>query len=175
MIEYRKARVEDIQGIIKVCSDGYRNTYPGLLPQQYIESTIKEFYNDDRVRNEILNISQEWNGWFVASDNGEILGAGGGGFTGKETAELFVIYLNPNRKREGIGTELLSIITNNQIERGAKEQWVSVAKDNDMGIPFYEAVGFKYQDGRPAYGLPVGEGFTSIRYKRELAISLVER
>nr|WP_252188028.1 MULTISPECIES: GNAT family N-acetyltransferase [Bacillus] len=121
-----------------------------------------------------MNIEkQEWNGWFVASDNGEILGAGG--FTGKATAELFVIYLNPNRKREGIGTELLSIITNDQIERGAKEQWVSVAKDNAMGIPFYEAVGFKYQDERPAYGLPVGEGFTSIRYKRELAISLVER
>ncbi|EEL84283.1 hypothetical protein bcere0029_60250 [Bacillus cereus AH1272] len=31
MIEYRKARLEDMQGIIKVCSDGYRNTYPGLL------------------------------------------------------------------------------------------------------------------------------------------------
>lgn len=44
-----------------------------------------------------------------------------------------------------------------------------------MGIPFYESVGFKCQDERPAYGLPVSEGFTSIRYKRELAISLVER
>ncbi len=41
MIEYRKARLEDMQGIIKVCSDGYRNTYPGLLPQQYIESTLQ--------------------------------------------------------------------------------------------------------------------------------------
>ncbi|MBK5431947.1 hypothetical protein JFT89_12170 [Bacillus sp. TH25] len=70
---------------------------------------------------------------------------------------------------------MVYIITNNQIERGEKEQWVSVTKDNDMGIPFYEAVGFKYQDERPAYGLPVSEGFTSIRYKRELAISLVER
>lgn len=46
MVEFRKAKLEDVQGIIKVCSDGYRNTYPELLPQYYIESTIKEFYNE---------------------------------------------------------------------------------------------------------------------------------
>ncbi|MDM5154919.1 GNAT family N-acetyltransferase [Bacillus sp. DX1.1] len=175
MVEFRKAKLEDVQGIIKVCSDGYRNTYPELLPQYYIESTIKEFYNEKRVKNEIINISQEWNGWFVAVEDGEIIGAGGGGFIGEEIAELFVIYLDPHRKREGVGSRLLSVITNDQIERGAKEQWVSVAKDNFMGIPFYEAVGFIYQNERPAYGLPVDEDFKSIRYKRNLTGTLVKK
>jgi len=169
MIEIRKASLEDIQGIIQVCSDGHRNTYPELIPQHHMEKIIKEFYNEERVKKEILNTSQEWNGWFVAIDDvGKVVGAGGGGFIGEEVAELFVLYLDPKRKREGVGTKLLEAITNDQIERGAKEQWVSVAKDNFMGIPFYEAVGFKYQGERPSYELPEDEGFKSLRYKRIL-------
>lgn len=169
MIEIRKAKLDDIQGIIDVCSAGYRNTYPDLLPQQYIEKIIADFYNEERVEKEIRNTSQAWNGWFVAIDNGKIVGAGGGGFTGEAVAELYVLYLDPKRKREGIGRKLLEAITNDQIERGAKKQWVSVTKGNLMGIPFYEAVGFTYQGEQSAYGLPKDEGFMSLRYMRSLA------
>ncbi len=168
MIEIRKANLDDIHGIIEVCSAGYSNTYPDLLPQQYIEKIIDDFYNEERVEKEILNTSQAWNGWFVAVDDGKIVGAGGGGFAGEEVAELYVLYLDPKRKREGIGRKLLETITNDQMERGAKEQWVSVAKGNFMGIPFYEAVGFKYQYEQPTYGLPQDEGFMSLRYMRSL-------
>ena len=168
MIEIRRAEVEDAQGISKVCSDGYRNTYPELLPQHHIEKVIQEFYNEKRIKGEITTISKAWNGWFVAVDEEEVVGAGGGGFIEDETSELFVIYLDPTRKREGIGSKLLVAITEDQIERGAKEQWVSVTKGNDMGIPFYEAVGFEYQLECPAYDMPEEEGYKSLRYKRDL-------
>ncbi len=175
MIEIRKANLEDVRGIIQVCSEGHKKTYPGLIPDYHIEKMIKEFYNEDRITKEILNISQGWNGWFVAIDNGEVVGAGGGGFIDEEVAELFVLYLNPNRKREGIGSQILKAVTDDQIERGAKEQWVSVTKDNSIGIPFYEATGFKFQSERPSYELPEGDGFISLRYKRILDDCLVER
>ena len=168
MIEIRKANLSDVQGIIRVCSDAYRTTYPGLLPQRYIEKIIGDFYYEERIRNEIVTTGHEWNGWYVALENGEIVGAGGGGFLGETVAELFVLYLDPARKREGIGSRLLESITAEQIRRGAKEQWVSVAKDNVMAIPFYEAVGFQYQGRQPAYGLPEEEGFVSLRYRRFL-------
>ncbi|WP_117161689.1 GNAT family N-acetyltransferase [Paraliobacillus sp. X-1268] len=168
MIKIRKAILEDIGGIIKVCSEGHRNTYPELLPQHHIEKIIKEFYNEERIKKEITNITEEWNGWFVAIDNGTVLGAAGGGFIDSGVSELFVIYLDPERKREGIGSKLLEAVTKDQIERGAKIQWVSVAKDNFMGIPFYEAIGFKYQGERPSYELPAEEGYKALRYKREL-------
>ena len=32
MIKIRKAGLDDVAGIIRVCSEGYRATYPGLLP-----------------------------------------------------------------------------------------------------------------------------------------------
>lgn len=168
MISVRKATVNDIDGIIKVCSNGYRVTYEDLLPQKYIEKIISEFYYEDRIRNEILETSDSWNGWYVAVENNEVVGAGGGGFISDGVAELYVLYLDPTRKREGIGSKLLIAITKEQIEKGATEQWVSVAKNNQMAIPFYESVGFEYISEQPSYELPEEEGFVSLRYKRKL-------
>jgi len=174
VINIRKANTEDVLGIIQVCTEGHKKTYQELIPEHHIEKIIKEFYNEERVTKEIINTNQGWNGWFVAVDNGKVVGAGGGGFIDEEVAELFVLYLNPNRKREGIGSQLLKAVTDDQIKRGAKEQWVSVTKDNFMGIPFYEAIGFEYQSERPSYELPE-EGFISLRYKRILEDVLVEK
>lgn len=110
-MEYRMATINDVQGIINVCSDGYRVTYKDILPEKYITQIINEFYNEQRVSNEIMNIDLYWNGWFVAEDNGKIVGAGGGGFRETHVSELYVLYLDPTRKREGIGSCLLNIIT----------------------------------------------------------------
>ena len=169
MIEIRKAKPEDAQGIVRVCSDGYRSTYPELLPRDAIEKIIKDFYHVDRVQNETLHTDRAWNGWYVAAEDGNIIGAGGGGMTGEETGELFVLYLDPARKREGIGSKLLQAITREQLESGAKEQWVSVAQGNAAAIAFYEAVGFQYAGQRPTYGLAEADGFVSLRYKRSIA------
>ncbi|MCE5041883.1 GNAT family N-acetyltransferase [Mammaliicoccus sciuri] len=167
-MEYRMATINDVQGIIKVCSDGYHVTYKDILPEKYITQIINEFYNEQRVSKEITNIDQYWNGWFVAEDNGQIVGAGGGGFREPHISELYVLYLDPTRKREGIGSCLLNIITDDQIRRGAREQWVSVSKGNHTGIPFYEAKGFKYQYEKPMYTLPENENYISLKYKRQL-------
>lgn len=52
------ATINDVQGIIKVCSDGYHVTYKDILPEKYITQIIKEFYNEQRVSNEITHIDQ---------------------------------------------------------------------------------------------------------------------
>ena len=164
-MEIRKAELKDAEGIKTVCSDGYRQTYPDLISPQHIEKVIQKFYNVERIESEITTTGKEWNGWFVAVEQNKVAGAGGGGFIAEGTAELFVLYLDPARKRQGIGTQLLDAITKDQVERGAKEQWVSVAKGNAMGIPFYEAIDFEFQSEQPAYEM---DGYTSLRYKRTI-------
>lgn len=52
------ATINDVQGIIKVCSDGYHVTYKDTLPEKYITLIINEFYNKQRVLNEITHIDQ---------------------------------------------------------------------------------------------------------------------
>ena len=167
MIEIRKATPKDVDGICKVCTEGYRATYGNLKDKDYVEGVIRDFYNIERVSKEVQEINHLWNGYFVAVSNGQVIGAGGGGFLSETECELYVLYLDPTRKREGIGSKLLEAITKEQIDRGGLIQWVSVAKGNEMGIPFYEAAGFDFVEERPDY-YRQNEGDISLRYKRKI-------
>ncbi|RIW34011.1 N-acetyltransferase [Bacillus salacetis] len=150
MIKIVKANPGHVEGISKVCSDGYRATYGDTNTEDYIERVIREFYNRERILDEVSRSDRHWGGYFVAGDDDLVVGAGGGGMTGKTTAELFVLYMDPRRRNEGIGTKLLDAITKQQKdEYQAEEQWVSVQKGNDLGIPF-------------------GEEYISLRYYRKI-------
>ncbi len=167
MITIQKAMEQHIKGIISVCSEGYRDTYSESHAPEYIERIVRDFYNEDRIRGELMPAAG-WDGWFVAIEEGKIVGAGGGGMISGNEAELFVLYLDPARRREGIGTLLLDAITLEQKNRGADFQWVSVFKGNYKGIPFYEAKGFVKHEIRDSYGNSYGENYESIRYRRAL-------
>lgn len=168
MIKICKANPNHVEGIAKVCIEGYWATYSNIYSKDYIEKVIKDFYNKERILNEVTHSSKEWGGYFVALENGEVIGAGGGGMISDTSGELFVLYLKPNRRNEGIGTLLLNAITNQQKEFGAKEQWVSVQKGNQKGIPFYEAKGFQFQYEQKGYYDKEGKSYISLRYKRQI-------
>lgn len=168
MISICKATPEHVEGISNVCADGYRATYFNIYPKEYINRIIRNFYNYDRIFSDVTTFSKGWGGYFVALENSAVVGAAGGGMIGENVAELFVIYLDPTRRNEGIGTLLLEVITAQQKEFGAKEQWVSVTKNNQKGIPFYEARGFTFQSEKDGYGNVVGEDYISLRYRREI-------
>jgi GNAT superfamily N-acetyltransferase len=169
MIHICNANLKHIPGISKVCSDGYRTTYSETLTKEYIERIIKEFYNPERLLNEVTTTSREWGGYFVAVENDEVIGAGGGGMITDTAGEVFVLYLDPKRRNEGIGTKLLAAITKQQKEEfKANEQWVSVQKGNIKGIPFYEAKGFIYKYEQNGFENLEGENYQSLRYYRQI-------
>lgn len=167
MINIQQAAKEHIQGIAKVCSDGYRDTYAKTHEHEYIERIIKEFYNYERIEKELLP-SKGWSGWYVALDQEKVVGAACGGEISDDEAELFALYLDPRRRREGIGTMLLDTLTEEQKKKGAKVQWVSVAKNNEKGIPFYQALDFTEQTTIKSYANTDDERYESVRYRREL-------
>lgn len=167
-IRIQRAAEQHAEGISRVCSEGWRDTYKDIYPTDYIERTIEEFYNLARIRNEITEPWDGWDGWFVALDGDEVVGAIGGGMIGPEEAEVFVLYLLPSRRREGIGTKLLGELSGVQRAKGAKRQWVSVMEGNRKGIPFYEAQGFKPAGVRKVHQSREEEDFRSLRYVREL-------
>ncbi|MBB6454080.1 ribosomal protein S18 acetylase RimI-like enzyme [Salirhabdus euzebyi] len=167
MVLVRKALFNDIYGIRRVCVEGYRATYKNLLSNDYIERTIDKFYNLDRLANEVTN-PEGWDGWFVALENGEVVGAGGGGMTSENTGEVFVLYLDPTRRGEGIGSLLLKAISDEQLAKGATEQWVSVQMNNEKGIPFYKARGFQYHSEQRTYESEKADHAISLRLVRKL-------
>ncbi len=165
MIHVRKATLEDVPGICRVCAAGWRDTYTGLLAPPTIERTIAEFYNPERIRDEVLN-PVDWNGWWVAVEDRVVIGAGGGGLLEPGIGEVYVLYVDPARRGEGIGTLLLDAITDELKHQGAGEQWVSVTPGNQKGLPFYEARGFVKRGERPLYGSTPDEQYISWRMWR---------
>ncbi|XXM74586.1 GNAT family N-acetyltransferase [Lysinibacillus sphaericus] len=164
----KKAGIQHIDGIIKVCSDGYRATYLHTHSSEYIERIIREFYHYDRVHHEVIHTDDGWNGYFVALEGDKVVGAIGGGLIDKEKGEVFVLYLDPDRLGEGIGTQLLHVLTQLQISKGATEQWVSVSKGNQKGIPFYEARGFQFVNEQDSFDNNEKDNYISCRYRRFL-------
>ena len=137
----RKAKLEDVEGICRVCSAGWRASYKHLVSEDTLEQVVAEFYNPERVRAEVFK-PENWNGWWVVLAEGEVVGAGGGGMTGESRSELFVIYVDPEKRGQGIGTLLLDAISNELKAQGATSQQVSTMKNNEKGLPFYRARGF---------------------------------
>jgi hypothetical protein len=95
IINVYKAESSHVEGIKKVCSEGYWATYEDIYSKEYIEKVIKEFYNKERILDEVTKTNRHWGGYFVAVENEEVIGAGGGGMIGETEGEIFVLYLNP--------------------------------------------------------------------------------
>jgi ribosomal protein S18 acetylase RimI-like enzyme len=163
----RPAEIPDAEGIARVCAAGWRDTYRGIKEPERIEAVIAEYYTPERISGEIA-APQGWDGWIVAVEDDTVIGAGGGGMTEPGVGEIFVLYLDPTRRGEGIGTLLLDAITDQQRAQGAREQWVSVEPENTKGLPFYYARGFEVRGERPEWGTAPEEGRVSLRLMRRL-------
>jgi ribosomal protein S18 acetylase RimI-like enzyme len=163
----RPAEIPDAEGIARVCAAGWRDTYRGIKEPERIEAVIAEYYTPERISGEIA-APQGWDGWIVAVEDDTVIGAGGGGMTEPGVGEIFVLYLDPTRRGEGIGTLLLDAITDQQRAQGAREQWVSVEPENTKGLPFYYARGFEVREKRPEWGTAPEEGRVSLRLMRRL-------
>ncbi|QTM98949.1 GNAT family N-acetyltransferase [Sediminibacillus dalangtanensis] len=168
MITIKKAQPEHAAGIASVCTKANWDTYRELRSEAYIERVIEEYYNQSRILKEIEKTGRSWGGWFVALEEGNVVGAAGGGMTEEKEAEIYVLYLDPARRNEGIGTMLLEAVTEQQKHLGAIKQWVSVAEGNQKAIPFYETRGFQIHSKQPDYGSSQDEYYQSLRYMRLL-------
>lgn len=69
MIQIHIANQNHVQGIVKVCSEGYQATYTETHSKEYIDRIIKEFYNPERVLSEVTNTNRNWGGYFVAVED----------------------------------------------------------------------------------------------------------
>ena len=123
----RLATQADVDAICRICADGYRATYPGLLTPAQIENVIADFYTPERVGSEIGVALPAWGGYVLAEDDhGTLLCAGGGGMTAPDVVELYVIYADPRLRRRGGGSAVLPLVSDQQRAAGARVQGVAV-------------------------------------------------
>lgn len=143
IIVVEKAVPKDIQRIIEICSKGYAYTVRNNRNQEIAKKAIQEYYNEERVLREIKETNEKWNGYIVARVDGKVVGAAGGGLWETGVGIIYVIYLDLNYLRQGIGSWLIHYLTEQQVQLGAIKQQVSVLTVSDLGQKFYHALGFR--------------------------------
>lgn len=171
MTHARMATEQDVEAISRICSQGYRQTYPDLLSRDAIEAVIAKYYSLDRIRTEIPPAMPHWSGYIVVEDEQkQVVAAGGGGLSSATVGELYVLYADPNRRGQGFGSAVLDLLTRQQVAAGATEQWVSVQKGNNLGIPFYLARGFEKVEETASWDEILStEGVLSLRMRRSIS------
>ena len=148
----RLARPDEAGQVCEVCTEGFTASSQGLLSPATIRRQVETYYTPERVRQDIVTAAEReaWQGYVVAvTDDGEVLGAAGGGVVSEGTGQIYALYLGMALRGRGIGSALVDFLTEQQKRLGAVEQGVSVTEGNDLGLPFYLAKGFVMKDRVP--------------------------
>ncbi|MFB4169407.1 GNAT family N-acetyltransferase [Virgibacillus sp. JSM 102003] len=159
-----KANTTYTEAIADICAAGWKQTVAGKLSDEYQKKNVDFWYNHEKVYHDINAGLYS----HVALVDSQVAGVIGGAMTGPNAGEIFVLYVDETYRYNGIGRRLLEAFTEQQIESGATEQWVSVQEGNQHGIPFYEARGFVYQKEKNTV-TDTGERQVSLRYSRQLS------
>ncbi|WKA52833.1 GNAT family N-acetyltransferase [Planococcus liqunii] len=145
----RKAQKKDIQAIQQVAKESWHETYKELIPAAIQDQFLKQAYSDETMVKRI-----DHSLFLVAESDSNVIGYAAA-FQKDGQADLSAIYLLPEAKGNGIGTQLLEGVL--EALDGVKELYVEVEKGNNSGETFYAAKGFvlvdEYEDDLFGYAL----------------------
>ncbi len=166
----RKAEFKDAPGVAKVHVETWQSHYRGQIPDDYLFSLSVE--KRTKIWEENFSNLKSQKITFVAEESGEILGfcsVGSSRDVGapEKTGELYAIYLNPLKQRQGIGSALMKAGLDFLREEGFDKATLWVLRTNTQTIRFYEAKGWQ-ADGAEKKDEKNGFIFDEIRYTIDL-------
>lgn len=166
---FRKAVKTDVPVLEQLLTSAWRQTYCDVYTTEYIERVIEDFYNPVRLMDEVTHTSKEWSGYYIYEISGKVVGCIGGGIEEDGVGSIYVLYLDPAEKRKGYGSQLLQHFTTMQKQsEGIVRQSVSVAESNQMGLPFYEKMGFVEEIKQRSWNALENENYQTVLLTREV-------
>jgi GNAT superfamily N-acetyltransferase len=167
--------LDDCPRVAEIRIRGWQTAYKGLIPQSYLDAlSVEEDATRRRARfgqggDEIVNL--------VAERDGEVIGwACHGpyrdGEVRTEDAELYAIYVHPDRVGGGVGRALLRESAGRCAAAGHERMLLWVLKENAPARRFYEQAGFGPDGTEEPFDVD-GVAVPEVRYAR--ALTGVER
>lgn len=153
-MKFHQAQESDVPFLRVLLSKAWRFTYQAIHAQEDIEKVISDFYNEERLRHEVSHFSKAWSGYYVVEDEGQIRICIGGGVDEENIGHIYVLYADPDFRQRGYGRFIVESFTKLlQEQYHISKQRVSVAQKNQLGLPFYEKLGFEVIAEQDSYGL----------------------
>ncbi|WP_297475112.1 ribosomal protein S18-alanine N-acetyltransferase [Thermococcus sp.] len=147
MVSIRPARLFDIPEVVRIERASFNEEYPRGIFLTFLESNPDTF--------------------LVAEYGGRVIGYVMGYLRPDMEGHIMSIAVDPEYRRNGIGTALLTEVIERLINEGARYIGLEVRVSNERAIRLYESLGFRrikrimgyYADGEDAYYmlLPVEE------------------
>jgi ribosomal protein S18 acetylase RimI-like enzyme len=143
-VAYRRASVDDAEAIAYVHCESWRTTYPGLIPDEVIESWADL---GKRTAGWRTIVNERPQTLWLAALNGRVVGFADGGEAREPNdgcdGQLFGIYLLAAAQRQGIGQQLVAKVIADLRAANYTSARVEVMKGNLPAIAFYERLGAK--------------------------------
>jgi GNAT superfamily N-acetyltransferase len=169
MVTVRLAAADDADAIGRIQVESWRAAYTGLMPDEAIDGF--DVAERQRMWREGLGRPpRPGSATFVVEETGEVVGFASVGASREAQAdaeaELYAIYLHPDRWGRGIGRALLRRAEDSMRASGFREAILWVLEGNERGERFYRAAGWE-QDGRKDDTFQ-GAAVTELRYRKRL-------
>lgn len=166
----RELALADCDRVAEIRVGGWRSAYRGLMPQSYLDAlSVQQDADRHRARfgqgdGRVVNL--------VAERAGEVVGwACHGPYRDGEVrtadAELYAIYVHPERYGEGVGQALLNESLRRCRAAGDRRMLLWVLRDNTAARRFYERAGFAADGAQEPFEVD-GVQVPEVRYAREL-------
>ncbi|WP_135825345.1 GNAT family N-acetyltransferase [Halorussus ruber] len=154
MVSVEVAETVHAEGICRVCTAGWRDAYADVLPSRYVEANIRTFYRPERIAEQVRSDVDDT--WLVALEDSDsstderVVGAICDVRSETDIGEVSGLYVSPERRGDGVGSRLLSALTERQSESGVTEQHTFVFADHEDALGFYRSKGFDADERFPA-------------------------
>ena len=134
----RDAVYDDIDKIAKLYISNWKETYKGLLPEDYLNSLTKEY------------AVEKWNKYlknknhiFVAYEGNEFLGFVASKKDDNEEGYWYLdsLHITKNSRGKGIGTKLIYRVGQYALNHGYECMSICIVKGNDSTKRIYEKLG----------------------------------
>lgn len=163
-IAVRPATTADLAGVRDVATQSWRAAYAGLIPDADVERFLADAYSAAALEQTLRALGP---GFLVAADGDDVVGYAKSGRNREGGAELFAIYVLPERQGAGIGRRLWSAVVEHLRGLGFAGLAVWVLAGNGQARRFYERQGARRVAERE---FPVGDGVVpEVGYRASLA------
>jgi GNAT superfamily N-acetyltransferase len=166
----REALPADARSIAEIHVRSWQAAYRGQLADDYLDGLSVE----DRLEQHRHSLEQppaEWRTWVAQDDDRTtgfaVTGPSQDADATDRTAELYAIYLDPDRVGTGTGRALLEHAVQDLRTRGFDAATLWVLETNELARRFYEIAGWRL-DGTEARERVDGEMRSTVRYRVEL-------
>ncbi|MBB5126230.1 ribosomal protein S18 acetylase RimI-like enzyme [Streptomyces albaduncus] len=168
----RPMTADDCERVAEIRIRGWQHAYRGLVPQPYLDG-LDITADAERHRTRLLRGDGSVVNLVAETEGGELAGwAAFGRYRDGDLrtgdAELYALYLRPERIGQGVGRTLLTEVTHRCAAAGHRTMYLWVLKDNARARRFYERAGFGADGAEEPFEVD-GVEVPEVRYAKDLS------